>query len=153
MYRTPTSGARRLAALPNGAPMPPNLSLVPAACPAWCTTEHGVFVGEDDDYHLGAPLHLTPEVMVRLCATVDRGTGVTEGPYVIVSSDDSDDEWTLERTRDIGEALIALVDAAQPSTGGQPRAGFESPWLTASPNSSRGPADGLPFGLSSRFDL
>jgi hypothetical protein len=134
MHHTPTSGARRLAhTRPSGTPMTPNLSLVPAACPAWCTTEHGAFVGEDDYFHLGAPLHLTPEVMVRLCATVDRGTGATDGPYVIVSSDDSDDEWTLERTRDVGEALMALVDAAQPSTGSQPWAGFESPWLTASP--------------------
>ena len=124
MYRTPTSGARRLTTPLNGAAMTPSLSLAPAACPAWCTTTHGGFVGEDDNFHLGAPLHLTSEVMVRLCATVDRGTGVTDGRYVIVSSDDSDDEWTLERTRDIGEALIALVDAAQPSTGVSPGPGL-----------------------------
>ena len=130
MYRTPTSGARRLATPPNGAPMTPHLSLVPAACPAWCTTEHDVFVGEDDNFHLGAPLHLTPEVLVRLCTTVDRETGAADGPYVIVSSDNSDDEWTLERTRDIGEAFIALVEAAQSPTGGQPWAGFASPCLT-----------------------
>jgi hypothetical protein len=80
-------------------------------------------VGEDDSYHLGAPLHLTEDVMVRLCAAVDRETGATDGPYVIVSSADSDDEWTLERTRDVGEALIALVDAAQPSIGACPGPG------------------------------
>jgi hypothetical protein len=83
-------------------------------CPAWCTTEHGVLVSVDDHFHLGAPLFLTDEVIVRLCAGVDPGTGATGPPYVIVSSANSDDEWTLEHTRSTGRAFLALVEAAQP---------------------------------------
>ena len=59
-------------------------------------------------------MFLTHEVIVRLCAGVDSQTGAPAGPYVIVSSDDSDDEWTLERTRSTCQALTALVEAAQP---------------------------------------
>ena len=90
------------------------LPAVPVTCPAWCTTEHGVFAGVDDQFHLGAPLVLTNEVIVRLCADVDPQTGAAEGPYVIVSSSDSDDEWTVEHTRSTGQALISLAEAAQP---------------------------------------
>jgi hypothetical protein len=85
---------------------------VPATCPAWCTTEHGVFAGEDDWLHTGAPLSLTTEVIARLCATIDPDTGATDGPYVIVESD----EWTLDYTRSVGHALIALAATADSRT-------------------------------------
>jgi hypothetical protein len=89
-------------------PMP-----VPATCPAWCTTEHGVFAGEDDWLHTGAPLYLTTEVTARLCASVNPDSGATDGPYVIVNSDD---EWTLDHTRSVGHALIALAGTADGKT-------------------------------------
>jgi hypothetical protein len=81
---------------------------MPATCPAWCTTEHGVFAGGDDRLHTGAPLYLTQEVTARLCASVDPDTGATDGPYVIVDAD----EWTLDHTRSVGRALIALAATA-----------------------------------------
>jgi hypothetical protein len=68
----------------------------------------------DDHFHLGAPLYLTNKVIARLCATIDPQTGASEGTYVILSTDDSDDEWTLDRTRSIGQSIIALADATQP---------------------------------------
>ena len=113
--RMPTQSTRVLTLIRlDGVPMTTVPLPVSAKCPAWCTTEHGVFAGVDDQFHLGAPLVLTNEVIVRLCADVDPQTGAADGPYVIVSSSDSDDEWTLEHTRSTGQALIALATAAHP---------------------------------------
>jgi hypothetical protein len=86
---------------------------VPATCPAWCTTEHGVFAAEDDWLHTGAPLYLMTEVSARLCASVNPDNGATDGPYVIVNSND---EWTLDHTRNVGYALIALAATADSRT-------------------------------------
>jgi hypothetical protein len=114
MYRRSTPGARVLAqSRLSGAVMTPDPSPEFTTCPVWCTTEHGVFAGVDDYFHLGAPLFLINDVIIRLCAGVDPDTSTTGFPYVIVSSADSDDEWTLEHTRSTGRALIALVEAAQ----------------------------------------
>ena len=85
---------------------------VPATCPAWCTIEHGVFLGEDDHLHTGAPLFLTTSITARLCVTVDPVTGATDGPYVVVDSD----EWTIEHTSNIGHALLALAELGQTLT-------------------------------------
>lgn len=90
--------------------MTANPSPLPATCPAWCTTEHGVFADDADWLHTGAPLYLTKEVTARLCISVDPETGDTDGPYVIVDAD----EWTLGHTRSVGDALIALVTTADP---------------------------------------
>jgi len=80
-------------------------------CPAWCVTEHGELAGEDDHLHTSAGLRLAPDVAARLCATVDPDTGEVDGPYVLVESE----EWTLERARSVGQALIALTEQAQQS--------------------------------------
>jgi hypothetical protein len=82
-----------------------------AGCPAWCTIEHGVFNGEDDHLHTSAPLYLTGTVTAILCATIDPATGATDGPYLHVDGE----EWTLDHTRSIGQALIALADAGSPT--------------------------------------
>ena len=84
---------------------------LPDGCPSWCTIEHGVFPGEDDHLHTGAPLYLTETVAAILCATIDPDTGATDGPYLNVDST----EWTLDHTRSIGRALIALADAGAPT--------------------------------------
>ncbi len=89
-----------------------------SSCPVWCTTEHGVFAGEDDYLHTGAPLFLTDTVTAILCATIDPTTGATDGPYLLVDSE----EWTPDHARSVGRALIALADAsAQPITQPGPR--------------------------------
>ena len=77
-------------------------------CPAWCVTEHGQLDGEEDHLHTGAGLQLAHGVTAQLCATIDPHTGATDGPYVLVESA----EWTLERARSIGHALIALTEQA-----------------------------------------
>ncbi len=77
-------------------------------CPTWCVTEHGTFLGEEDCLHTGADLHLVDDLTARLCCSVDPGTGAVDGPYIIVGSD----EWTVERTRGMANALFALADAA-----------------------------------------
>jgi hypothetical protein len=75
----------------------------PRDCPSWCTIEHGVFPGEDDHLHTGAPLYLTATVTAFLCATVDPCAVAADGPYLFVNSE----EWTLDHTRSIGQALTA----------------------------------------------
>jgi hypothetical protein len=84
----------------------------PASCPAWCTSEHGIYAGEDDHLHTGAKLYLTTEISARLCATIDPATGATDGPYLLVNGE----EWTLEHARSVGEALVALAAAADVPT-------------------------------------
>jgi hypothetical protein len=112
--RPPTPGIGVLALIrPSAGQVIQDPPPVPAECPAWCTTEHGGLAGVDDYFHLGAPLFLINDVIIRLCAGIDPDTSTTGFPYVIVSSADSDDEWTLEHTRSTGRALIALVEAAQ----------------------------------------
>jgi len=80
-----------------------------ATCPAWCTAEQGVFLGEEDHLHTGAPLPLTTAVTARLCVTIDPETGAADGPYVVVDSD----EWTIEHTLNIGHAFLALAQLGQ----------------------------------------
>lgn len=77
-------------------------------CPPWCVAEHGVFSGEDDHLHSGAGLPLAHGVTAQLCTTVDPDTGIVDGPYVVVGAE----EWTLERARSVGQALIALAEQA-----------------------------------------
>ena len=85
---------------------------VPASntCPRWCRTEHGELDGEENHLHTGASLRLADGVTAYLCATIDPYTGATDGPYILVESE----EWSLDRARSIGQALIALADSGTP---------------------------------------
>jgi hypothetical protein len=85
----------------------------PDTCPAWCITEHGELDGEEDHLHTGAGLRLADGVTAHLCATVDPDTGDTDGPYILVDSE----EWTLHQARSIGHALIALTQQADDDGG------------------------------------
>ena len=80
----------------------------PDTCPAWCAIEHGDLDGEDDHVHTSPGMRLARGVTAQLCVTVDPVSGKTDGPYVLVGSE----EWTLERARSIGHALIALTEQA-----------------------------------------
>ena len=82
-------------------------------CPTWCVTEHGQLDGEEDHLHTGAGLRLAQGVTAHLCATVDPDTGDTDGPYILVDSE----EWTLEQARSIGHALIAITQQADDDGG------------------------------------
>jgi hypothetical protein len=55
-------------------------------------------------------------VTAHLCATVDPYTGDTDGPYILVDSE----EFTLERARSIGQALIALANTGAPTDQRRP---------------------------------
>lgn len=85
---------------------------LPDTCPPWCTIEHGIFAGEDDHLHTGAPLYLTETVTAILCATIDPDTGATDGPYLLVDSQ----EWTLDHARSVGQALVALAADGAPTS-------------------------------------
>jgi hypothetical protein len=79
-------------------------------CPRWCVTEHGQLDGEEDHLHTSAGLRLADGVTAHLCATVDPNTGQTDGPYILVESQ----EWTLDHAKSVGHALIALADSDVP---------------------------------------
>jgi hypothetical protein len=71
----------------------------PSSCPPWCELGHGTHLGEDDHVHVGGQLCVR-NTLIRLCSSVDPGTGTVDGPYVLMGAD----EFTL------GE-VDALVDA------------------------------------------
>ena len=81
-------------------------------CPVWCTADHGSYDGEEDHLHTGADLHVSDDLVVRLCAYVDPGSGNADGPYIYANSD----EWTPERARQISVGLMALANLAESRT-------------------------------------
>lgn len=88
-------------------------AVLPDTCPPWCTTRHGLHVGEEDHVHVGRPLALTSEVVARLCRSIDPERRTRDGPYVLVGSDDG---YTLEEANALGAALIAIADLGQEAT-------------------------------------
>src|SRR5450756_2854146 len=76
-------------------------AVLPDTCPPWCTTRHGLHVGEEDHVHVGRPLALTSEVVARLCISIDPERRTQDGPYVLVGSDDG---YTLEEANALGAA-------------------------------------------------
>ncbi|WP_210506499.1 hypothetical protein [Naasia sp. SYSU D00057] len=85
----------------------PGAVVVPAACPAWCVTEHGLVLGEEDSLHIGARHIVHGDVAAWLCMSTDAD-GVVDGPYVVVG----DTEYTLDEARALGVSLIALTEGA-----------------------------------------
>ncbi len=76
-----------------------------ASCPAWCARRHGERPGEDDSVHVSGQL-LVRRTVLRLCTTIDPGTGTQDGPYVLVGAD----EYTLHEADVLIAALTQLVD-------------------------------------------
>ncbi|CAN5782351.1 hypothetical protein BH20ACT6_BH20ACT6_05540 [soil metagenome] len=99
--------------------MGPARSTDHGTCPTWCTATHGTFGGEEDDLHTSAPVRLTDELVVYVCAYVDPFTGQTDGPHIFANAD----QWSPERARAIGAGLVALADVVDepaltpPATG------------------------------------
>lgn len=83
------------------------------ACPSWCTARHGEFEGEESQLHVGDRVLLGAGLFAMLCASVDPVTGQLDGPRILAGSE----EWSAAHARGLGEALMALADAAgtQPS--------------------------------------
>lgn len=77
----------------------------PDTCPSWCTVRHGGLAGEDDDVHMGGAL-LVKRTLMRLCATIERRTGVVDGPHVMVGPE----EYSLHEAEVLIDALTQLVD-------------------------------------------
>jgi hypothetical protein len=77
-------------------------------CPAWCTTTHGVHLGEEDWTHQGGILELADDATARLCMSIDPDTGERDGPYVLIGSC----EYSLPDAADLAARLTALVSAA-----------------------------------------
>ncbi|MFL6063302.1 MAG: hypothetical protein ACJ72G_01365 [Friedmanniella sp.] len=83
----------------------PGLRASRSSCPAWCSTPHGVSLGEDDWLHVGEPLAIAHDARAQLCMSVDPVTGSQDGPYVLIGSV----EYTLAEAQALGTALIALA--------------------------------------------
>jgi len=79
----------------------------PVTCPDWCARVHGEYPGEDDSLHVSGHL-MVRRTLLRLCMTVDPGTGAQDGPYVLVGSE----EYTLHEADVLIAALTQLVDQA-----------------------------------------
>jgi hypothetical protein len=72
----------------------------PSSCAPWCELGHGTHVGEEDHVHVGGQL-CVHNTMIRLCSSVDPGTGAVDGPYVLMGAD----EFTLGEV----DALVAAL--------------------------------------------
>ena len=75
-----------------------------ATCPAWCVRRH-------DDPADDAHVHVSGALMVRrtvlrLCMTIDPGSGDRDGPYVLVGND----EYTIHEADVLIAALTDLAD-------------------------------------------
>lgn len=77
----------------------------PSTCPTWCALRHGRYLGEEDDLHVGGAL-VVKQTELRLCATIDRGTGAVDGPHVMVGSE----EYSLSEAEMLIDALTQLVE-------------------------------------------
>lgn len=83
-------------------------------CPSWCTTRHGQLTGEDDAVHVGAEV-MVRRTSLRLCATTDKATGATDGPYVLVD----DQQFDVHQTAQLVAVLMdLLVEAHAPLSPG-----------------------------------
>ena len=79
----------------------------PGSCPEWCHVRHGDLEGEDDRVHQSSEL-MVRHTLLRLCATVEAGSGVVDGPYVLLGTE----EYTLHEAEALIGALTQLVDQA-----------------------------------------
>lgn len=84
---------------------PGTVAPVANTCPHWCVTEHGVYLGEEDWLHTGAPVVVADELDARLCMSIHPDTGVVDGPYVLIGAN----ELTADEARAIGDSLISLA--------------------------------------------
>ena len=89
----------------------PGLRTSPRPCPAWCSTAHGVNLGEDDWLHVGEPLAVAHGAWAQLCMSVDPDTGSQDGPYVLIGSV----EYSLAEAQALGTALITLASTGSRS--------------------------------------
>lgn len=76
-----------------------------SSCPSWCVAEHGVQGGEEDWLHLSSPVPVTEGVGARLCMSTDPVSGSSDGPFVLIGSN----EYTLEEAESLG---LAITDIA-----------------------------------------
>ncbi len=74
-------------------------------CPGWCSTDHGVHLGEEDWIHTSYPVRLADDRVARMCMSIDPDTGIKDGPYVLIG----DTELTMHQAKATGESLIRLA--------------------------------------------
>ncbi len=80
-------------------------------CPSWCAMRHGQHAGEEDQIHVSSSIFVHNS-MVRMCMTTDPVTGMQDGPYVLIGSD----EYTLAETSTLVDVLSSLLTQAEDAT-------------------------------------
>lgn len=83
------------------------------ACPGWCVTGHGAYLGEEDWLHISEPLVLADGTLAKLFMSIDPSTGTQDGPFVLIGST----EYSLEQAEQIGAALMAMADLGSSPIG------------------------------------
>jgi hypothetical protein len=81
----------------------------PATCPPWCEMGHGIHLGEEDQVHISRQLCVRNTLM-RLCATIDPGTGEMDGPYVLMGTQEFD-------LGEVDALIAALTQLAEDAKG------------------------------------
>lgn len=79
----------------------------PGTCPTWCARRHGENTGEEDLVHISDSVFVR-NTMIRLCTSIDPATGMQDGPYVLVGSE----EYTLAETSTLVDVLTDLLAQA-----------------------------------------
>jgi hypothetical protein len=79
----------------------------PGTCPTWCTRRHGENAGEEDLVHISDSVFVR-NTMIRLCTSIDPATGMQDGPYVLVGSE----EYSLTETSTLVDVLTNLLSKA-----------------------------------------
>lgn len=82
----------------------------PPTCPPWCVLGHGVQLGEEDQVHVSDQLCVR-NTLIRLCTSIDPVTGLQDGPYVMMGSQ----EYTLDQADSLLDALSSLAEQARAS--------------------------------------
>ena len=76
--------------------------------PAWCVLQHGDYTDDEDQVHVSDST-VVRHTMVRLCMTADPVTGMQDGPYILLGSD----EYSIEDTALLIQALTSLLDVGR----------------------------------------
>lgn len=84
----------------------------PATCPPWCVMTHGVHLGEEDQVHVSGQFCVR-NTLIRLCSTIDPGTGEQDGPYVLLGHH----EYSLDEVEDLVDVLLSLIGQARERRG------------------------------------
>jgi hypothetical protein len=84
-------------------------------CPSWCALRHDRYQGEENLVHVSEG-RFVRNTLVRICMTMDPQTGRTDGPFVLLGTD----EYSLDEVAALVDVLRDLLNLGRVPT---PRVG------------------------------